>query len=391
MPRFPSVSPTTDTLSARVFSELVAKAKRMERDEKVYWLTVGDTYLDPPPAARAEAQLTSEHERLHNYALPPGEPAFVDAIVERLEARVGRIIDRDRIQVQSGATAGLTVVVKSLVDAGEEVILPSPYWPLIRGIIAGRGAVPVEVPIFHRVHEEGFEIEEALERAVTDKTAAIYVNTPHNPTSHALSEAHQAAIARVAKRHDLWVICDEAYEELWLGDAPFAPVWDREDLRDRTVATHTLSKGYGLAGARVGFTHGPPEAMKPIRGAQTFTTYCASRPMQLGAARALREGGDWLDEARRLYQRAGQRAAETLGVDPPRGGTFLFFDASPYLNEGEETAMPFLERCLEGGVLMTPGRACGAAFDRWVRMCFTSLPPAELDGALSRLSTILHG
>jgi N-succinyldiaminopimelate aminotransferase len=390
MPRFPSVSPTTDTLSARVFSELVAKAKKKERDDEVYWLTVGDTYLDPPAPARAEAQLTSEHERLHNYAIPAGEPVFLDAIVERLEKRVGRLVDRDRIQVQSGATAGLSVVIKSLIDVGEEVLLPSPYWPLIRGIIAGRGAVPVEIPTFHRVDDESFDLEQALESAVTDKTAAVYVNTPHNPTSRVFSEAQQAAIARVAKRHDLWVICDEAYEELWLGDAPFTPVWDREDLRDRAVATHTLSKGYGLAGARVGFTHGPADAMQAIRGAQTFMTYCAPRPMQFGAARALREGDAWLEEARRLYRKAGQRAAETLGVPAPKGGTFLFFDASPYLLEGEESALPFLDRCLDAGVLMTPGRACGVDFGRWVRMCFTSLPPAELDSALSRLSRILH-
>jgi len=387
MPRFPAVSPTTDTLSARVFSGLVAKAKA--RTGKVHWLTVGDTYLDPPEVARAEAQLCAEHPRLHNYAVPAGEPLLLDAITTHLKKRIGREIPRDCLQVQSGATAGLSVVVKSLLDVGDEVLLPSPYWPLIRGIIASRGAKAVEVPIFHRVDDEAFDVEAALEAAVTERTAAVYVNTPHNPTSRALSSAHVDAIARVAKRHDLWVICDEAYEELWMQDGPFAPVWDREDLRERAVATHTLSKGFGLAGARVGFTHGPASAMSAVRGAQTFMTYCASRPMQLGAARALLEGGAWLERARGLYREAGHRAAEVLGVAPPRGGTFLFFDASPFMLAGEETAMHFLERCLDAGVLMTPGRACGADFDRWVRVCFTSIPPDELDDALARLSRVL--
>jgi N-succinyldiaminopimelate aminotransferase len=387
MPRFPAVSPTTESLSARVFSDLVAKAKA--KDGGVHWLTVGDTYLDPPRVAQAESQLSAEHPRLHNYAAPAGEPALLDAIAERLERRTGRSIVREQIQVQSGATAGLSVVVKTLLDPGDEVLLPSPYWPLIRGIIAGRGAKPVEVPTFHRVDDERFNLESALEAAVTDRTAAIYVNTPHNPTSRVLSDRHVDAVARVAKRHDLWVICDEAYEELWLEDAPFAPVWDREDLRDRAIATHTLSKGYGLAGARIGFTHGPANAMAAVRGAQTFMTYCAARPLQLGAARALREGDAWLDEARRLYGEAGRKAADVLGVAPPRGGTFLFFDASAYLRDGEDSALPFLERCLDAGVLMTPGQSCGAAFDRWVRLCFTTLPPAALDDALARLATVL--
>jgi N-succinyldiaminopimelate aminotransferase len=387
MPRFPSVSPTTDTLSARVFSDLVAKAKAKEG--VVHWLTVGDTYLDPPVVARAESQRSAEHPRLHNYAVPAGEPMLLEAIAERLERRVGRTIPREQIQVQSGSTAGLSVVINSLLDVGDEVLLPSPYWPLIRGIIAGRGAKPVEVPTFHRVDDDGFDLEGALEAAVTSRTAAIYVNTPHNPTSRVLSEHQVDAVARIAKRHDLWVICDEAYEELWLGDAPLPPVWDREDLRERAVATHTLSKSYGLAGARIGFTHGPPNAMAAIRGAQTFMTYCAARPLQLGAARALRESDAWLDEARRLYREAGKKAAEVLGVAPPRGGTFLFFDASPYLQDGEDSALPFLERCLDAGVLMTPGQACGVDFERWVRLCFTTLPPAELDDALSRLGVVL--
>jgi N-succinyldiaminopimelate aminotransferase len=314
---------------------------------------------------------------------------LLEAIAERLERRVGRTIPREQIQVQSGSTAGLSVVINSLLDVGDEVLLPSPYWPLIRGIIAGRGAKPVEVPTFHRVDDDGFDLEGALEAAVTSRTAAIYVNTPHNPTSRVLSEHQVDAVARIAKRHDLWVICDEAYEELWLGDAPLPPVWDREDLRERAVATHTLSKSYGLAGARIGFTHGPPNAMAAIRGAQTFMTYCAARPLQLGAARALRESDAWLDEARRLYREAGKKAAEVLGVAPPRGGTFLFFDASPYLQDGEDSALPFLERCLDAGVLMTPGQACGVDFERWVRLCFTTLPPAELDDALSRLGVVL--
>ncbi len=383
MPRHPRVSPTTASLTERVFSTLAQKAQA--RGGTIYPLHVGDTWREPPAAARAEAQRTTDHPRLHNYAPVQGEPALLDAIAKKLEARSGVTVTREHIQVTAGATSGLSVVCGALFDPGDEVLLPAPYWPLVRGIIAGRGAVPVEVPFFDRAIGSGEEAEAALEAAVTERTVALYVNTPHNPTSRVLSADVVDAMARVARRHDLWVIADEAYEELWLGDAPAPAVWARDDLRDRTVAAHTLSKSHGLAGARIGWVHGPAEAMAAVRGLQTFHTYCAPRPMQVGAVAALEQGEPWLAEARRLYGEAGRRAAEALGLPPPAGGTFLFFDASPMLDASDATAMPFLERCLEAGVLLTPGGACGRDYARWVRLCFTSVPPDALGEALDRL------
>jgi N-succinyldiaminopimelate aminotransferase len=197
------------------------------------------------------------------------------------------------------------------------------------------------------------------------------------------------ALLRVARKHDLWVLCDEAYEELWFTEERPAPVWAHPLARDRAIATHTLSKGYGLAGARVGFTHGPDDVMRTIRGVQTFQTYCAPRPMQLGAVRALDEGDAWLEHARAAYRAAGYEAADALGVARPAGGTFLFFDASPHMDEGEPV-IGFLERCLDAGVLLTPGGACGRDYERWVRVCFTSVPPDELHEALEALRPVLR-
>jgi N-succinyldiaminopimelate aminotransferase len=386
MARFPALSTTTDNLSHGVFSELVKRAAA--RAGGVHPLHVGDTYLDPIEGARAEAQLTAEHPRLHNYAPVQGEPVLLDAVVERLELRVGRAVDRRQIQIMSGATSGLSIACNTVLDPGDEVLLPAPFWPLIRGIIESRGARPVQIPFYDRVSEGGFDAERALEAAVTDRTTAIYVNTPNNPTGCILPPDTVDAIAAVARRHRLWVLCDEAYEEIWFGPERPAPVWDREDLRDRAIASHTLSKSYGLAGARVGFTHGPATAMERIRGLQTFQTYCAARPLQLGAARALREGDAWLERARALYADAARRTAEAFGVDPPEGGTFLFVDAARHFRE-DESLMQFLERCLDAGVLLTPGTASGADYATWVRVCFTSVPPPDLEDALERLTPIL--
>lgn len=385
MPRFPRVSPTTDTLSSSVFSSLLARAR--ERGGLVHPLHVGDTYRDPPVHARAETMKTAEIDRLHNYSPVQGEPVLLDAIAKKLALRSGKSIARDDLQVMSGATAGLSVVVHALFDPGDEIVIPSPYWPLIRGIVAGRGAVPVEVPMFDRLADRGFDPERALADAINERTAAIYVNTPSNPTGATFSPDVLAIVARLAKKHDLWILCDEAYEELWFGERP-EPAWARPDFAGRTVTTHTLSKGYALAGSRIGFTHGPSDAMRAIRGLQTFTTYCAPRPLQLAAARAIEGAGDWVEETRLLYREAARRSSEALGIPMPDGGTFLFFDASRWFTPGE-ALQGFLERAVDAGVLLTPGTASGRHFTTHARLCFTSVPPAELDDALARMRTLI--
>jgi len=366
-----------------VYSQLAQRA--CAKNAEVYPLHVGDTYRDPVPAARAEQQLSREHPGLHKYAPVQGEPRTIDAFLDYVQARHGETLDRELVQVMSGATAGLSIVCQVLLEPGDEVLLPSPFWPLSRGIIATKGAVPVQVPFYTRLDEPGFDAEAALENAVTERTVALYVNTPNNPSGRVLSEPTVAAMLRVAKRHDLWLFCDEAYEEIYFDREPPGAVWKRPEVRDRAIAFHTLSKTYGFAGARIGFTHGPRSVMGAVRGMQTFHTYCAPRPMQFGAVGALRRGGTWVEESRALYRDAGYLAADALGVSRPNGGTFLFLDVSGLIEPGAEDCGAFLERCADQGVLLTPGRSCGEDYARWVRLCFTSVPPARLEAALEKL------
>lgn len=386
MPRFPKTAASVEGLSDRVFGRLAARAK--DHPGPVHPLHIGDTWRLPLEAARAEAQRVAEHSRLHGYAPVQGQPELLDAIIAHLSARGEQLIDRDSVQVTSGATGGLSVITEALLDPGDEVLLPAPFWPLIRGIIAKRGATPVEVPFFDRFRDDDFDAEAALEAAVTERTTAIYLNTPHNPTGAILDDATVAAIAAVAERHDLWILSDEVYEELYFGRVPPKPVWARADYQLRTVAVHSVSKAYGLAGARVGWAHGPHEAMEAIRGVQTFSTYCASRPMQVAATRALVDGGEWLAAARASYEDAAERTAHTLGLPRPDGGTFFFFDVAGKLREGEDT-LGLLERCLDAGVLLTPGAASGKDYANWVRLCFTSVAPEELQEALDLLAPIV--
>ncbi len=376
-------------MSHRVYSDLEQRARRS--NDVIFPLHIGDTYRDPVMAARAERQRSADHAGLHRYAPVRGEPELIDAFVERVEQRHGVTLEQNAVQVMSGATAGLSIVCQVLLEPGDEVLLPSPFWPLSRGIISTKGAAPIQVPFYTRLDEPSFDPEATLEAAVTERTVALYVNTPNNPSGRILPEATIDAMLRVAKRHDLWVLCDEAYEEIYFDrDAPRA-VWRHPAARDQALAFHTLSKSYGYAGARIGFTHGPAAIIGVVAGMQTFHTYCAPRPMQFGAVNALREGGSWIEESRAIYRDAGYAAADALGVPRPEGGTFLFIDVSERLDEDAPDCNGFLERCADVGVLLTPGASCGKDFAKWVRLCFTSVPRDRLDAALEKIQPLFRG
>ncbi len=385
MPRYPSAAASSHGLSDAVFSQLAARAQ--QNGGALYPLHIGDTCMEPMACARVETLQTADIPGLHAYAPVRGEAALIDAIVRKVQRRCGVTLAREQIQVMSGATAGLGVIANVLLEPGDEVILPSPFWPLIRGIIRARGAVPVEVPFYPRLREPGFDLEAMIEAAITPRTTAIYVNSPHNPTGTILTDAEVGVIARIAQRHDLWVLSDEVYEDVYYGDAP-EPLWTLPALIDRTVVVHSMSKGYAMAGARVGYAHGPAEIMAAIAGLQTFYTYCAPRPLQLAAARALDQGDAWLDQMRSHNLHQACVMADALKLPVPSGGTFAFFEVASLRRAGEDTH-GLLGRCLEAGVLLTPGSACGKDFEAWARLCFTVVGPTELQQAMLRLQSVL--
>ncbi len=386
MPRYPALSQATHGLTTRVYTSLLGLAQAHAKE--VFALNVGDTYLLPRACARAESLHTADLPQLHNYADVRGEPVLLDAIVHDLKAR-DRPVARERIQVTSGATSGLDLICRTLLASGDEAIVLAPYWPLIRGVVSAAGATPVELPFFTELAKPNFDLERALEGALSERTTALYLNTPHNPTGVILDEAQLTAIARFVKRHDLWLVCDEAYDQLYFGKPPPAPIWTRPDMVERCVVAHTFSKSHAMAGARVGFVHGPEPVMSALSGLQTFATYCASKPMQIGVARALQEPSDipFAREVAAEYARAAQTASQTLRLQQPQSGPFLFFDTRPWLR-AHETPAQWLERCARAGVVMTPGSATGKAYADWARLCYTCVDPAALSRAMQVLSAI---
>jgi N-succinyldiaminopimelate aminotransferase len=275
--------------------------------------------------------------------------------------------------------------VGALVSPGEEVLLLAPRWPLIEGHVRMAGATPVEVPLLlGALYLSPEAAVAAVEAHATEKTVALYLNTPNNPSGRLIPRASLAALAAWARRRDLWIFADEVYEDYAYAGPhayafPFAP--------ERTVAAHSLSKAYGLAGARLGWLVGPEAALSQIVKFGAHTIYSAPTASQHAALLILAGAGDaWVAEARTEYAATGAEAARRLDVPAPEGGTFLFVDAARALDS--RGLMGLLEDCAEKGLFLAPGPSFGP-FPTHVRLCYTAVPPVAALRGVDILAKLL--
>jgi len=343
-------------------------------------LHVGDTWMEPFEGGRMQDLSVEDNPGMHRYCDTRGIPELVDALVEKVRTRNGQSLEPDSLLVAGGATGGLANVVGALVDPGEEVLILAPFWPLIRGIVQSFRGVPVEVPFYDRVDSPEAAVEAVRER-LSERSVALYVCTPSNPTGVVIPEDWLAALADFARANDLWLLSDEVYEDyVYRGQhvslGTMAP--------ERTVSVYSFSKAYGMAGNRVGYLAGPESVIAEARKLGTHSFYHAPTSGQIAALRALEAGAGWIESARGLYREAGEHAARVLRLPPPGGSTFLFIDVSHLLDE--RGLHGFLEDCFEDGVLVAPGGSSGEAYQQWVRLCYTAAPPEQVREAVERLA-----
>ncbi len=370
MPRHPRVAPALDHLTGSLFSKLAGRIGALQGE--VFPPHVGDSWLEPPPGARTEDILHAEHARLNCYARPHGHPDLLEAV------RAYYDVDPARLLVTTGATGALDAISGALLAPGDEVLICAPYWPLIRGIVRERRGVPRELDLYLDL-DRSLPPEQAraavaarVSAAVTDRTVAIYVNTPNNPTGFVMTEPELQGLVDAARAHGLWIWSDAVYEHHAYA-RPEVPL--RDLAPERTFEVHSFSKGWAMAGNRCGFVIGPEDKrhVGQVRKISTHTVYSAPTVSQLAGAAVLRNGEDWLAACRNAYQSAGEQAAARLGVPAPEGGTFLFLDVAEHLDErGLEG---FLIDCIERNLILVPGMSCGARYTTFVRLCFTSVRP----------------
>ncbi len=351
---------------------------------EVFPFHVGDTWMEPPEGCRMEDLAVADYPGMHRYAPVAGLPELVGKLVERQRARTGLPVERSEVLVTAGATGGLGAILGGLVSPGEEVLIVAPFWPLIAGIVRSFHGIPVPVPAMGDVDSpEG--LVAALKAKRTDRTMAVYVNSPNNPTGQVLPASWLEALVEFAASEDLWVLADEVYEDyVFDGDhtylRPLAP--------ERVFAAHSFSKAYGMAGNRAGYVVGPAEPLAECRKIGVHTVYSTPTASQLAAERVLGDVGDaWVAEACAKYAEIGREAAAALGRPAPGGSTFLWLDVADRLDH--RGLQGFLEDAGEQGLLLAPGPSFGP-YPTHVRMCFTATPPDVTRRGVQALARLLQ-
>jgi aspartate/methionine/tyrosine aminotransferase len=386
MAQFPRLSAAVEAMPLSIFARLYERLARFTGD--VIPLQIGDTYLSPPVRLHELGYEALDDRELYAYAPPQGWGPLVDGITAKVRAKNHIAVAPAGVQVTCGATHGLSCTVGALLDPGDEMILLTPHWPLIKGIAQSRSVVPVEVPFTMVVRDDpGADPVALLEAAVTPRTAAIYLCTPNNPDGVVMSERELRAVAEVAERHNLWILSDEVYEN-HVYEGTHVSIGSL-GVADRTITMFSFSKSHAQAGLRIGYAVGPAAVMSSVRKLANHTVYNVPVALQRAGLGALERGEEFLTGARRRYAEVRDLAHARIAAPcrRPEGGTYLFLDLRQW-SRGRGCLF-VLEQLAEAGVLLAPGAPFGEAYDGWARLCFTSVDEARLIEGIDRINGVL--
>jgi len=328
----------------------------------------------------------AEHPGMHRYAPTRGLPGLVSAVAERVTGRSGLSTGPGEILISAGATGGLAAVLGTILEPGDEILILAPYWPLIDGLVHTYHGHPVPVPFIGDVADPESAVA-AVESRRTDRTVAVYLSTPNNPTGRLIPGEQLEALVEWARSNRLWLISDEVYE-----DYAFAGrhVYTRPLAPERTFSVHSFSKAFGMAGNRCGYVAGPAGVMDRLERISIHNYYSTPTASQLAAARALDGAGDrWVDRARSLYQEAGASASRILGVPAPEGSTFLFLDVADRAAYHEAGLNGLMIELARNGVAVAPGPSFGP-YPSHIRVCFTADPPDVMERGMEKLAGLLR-
>ncbi len=260
-------------------------------------------------------------------------------IAERFTQDTGLAVDPDaEVTVTSGCTEALAATFLGLVDPGREVILFEPYYDSYMACVSMSGAVPK----FVTLRPPDFAMDtDALRAAVTPRTRAILVNTPHNPTGKVFTRAELDVIAELCREHDLIAITDEVYERM-VFDGEHIRLATLDGMRERTVTLSSLGKTFSLTGWKIGWAIAPPALTAGVRAAHQFTTFATATPLQHGAAAALGAPPSYYRELLDQYRSRRDLLVAGLGdlgfeVYTPQGTYFVLADHTAF-GQPDDTA-----------------------------------------------------
>lgn len=312
-----------------VFAEMSALAARIGAVN----LGQGFPDEDGPPAMLKAAQ-EAIADGVNQYPPGIGIAPLRYAIAAQRHRQYGIEYDPDtEVLVTVGATEAIASAVIGLIEPGSEVLLIEPFYDSYSPVVAMASARRVAVPLVP--HGRGFALDaDALRRAVTPRTRALIVNSPHNPTGTVLSAAELATIAEIAVAADLLVITDEVYEHLVFDGRQHVPLAGFDGMAERTITISSAAKMFNCTGWKIGWACGPAQLIAGMRAAKQYLSYVGGAPFQPAVALALEQEGAWVDDLRATLQARRDRLAAGLidvgfEVHDSAGTYFLCADPRP--------------------------------------------------------------
>uniref|UniRef100_A0A832MN80 Aminotransferase n=1 Tax=Eiseniibacteriota bacterium TaxID=2212470 RepID=A0A832MN80_UNCEI len=310
----------------------------------------------PAPEVLKEAAARAVMADVNQYAITWGSRRLRDALVAKQERFTGLAFDPEtEVTVCCGATECMAATLLALVDPGDEVIVFEPYYENYGPDAILCGATPR----FVRLREPDWSYDpDELERAFSNRTRAIVINTPHNPTGKVFSRAELEHVAALCRRWDAVAVTDEIYEHILYDDAEHVSLASLEGMRERTVTISGASKTYGVTGWRVGWCLAPPPLTAAIRKVHDFLTVGAPAPLQEACATALELPRDYYERLAASYREKREFLVPALaaaGFRPwrPRGAYYVMTDLSGF---GTDDDVAFARRLVETvGVAGVPG------------------------------------
>jgi N-succinyldiaminopimelate aminotransferase len=374
-----------DGLGTTIFAEMSALAIRTGS------VNLGQGFPDTDgPASVIEAAVNAMRRGRNQYAPGIGVPELREAIAAHQKRWYGLDVDPDtEVAVSTGATEAIAAALLGLVDPGDEVVALEPYYDSYVAVIQMAGGV--RRPVTLRAPDFRLPVDE-LRAAVTPRTTAILLNSPHNPTGAVLTNDELEAVAAVAREHDLVVITDEVYEHLSY-DVPHVPIASLPGMAERTLTISSGGKTFSFTGWKVGWATGPAALVNAMVGAKQFMTYTSGAPFQPAIALALELGDDYFDALRARMESQRDLLCEGLdaiGFDVfvPEGGYFATTDIRPLgFDDGLEFCRMLPKRA---GVVAIPHQVfydhqdVGRPLVRWA----FSKKPEVIDEALRRLDVL---
>ena len=340
--------------STLAVSALANKLKAEGKD--VINFGTGEPDFDTPDNIKAAA-IQAIHDGKTKYTAAAGLPALKAAVCRRLEADTGVQYKPEEIVIASGAKHSIYIALCCLLNEGDEVIVPAPYWVTYTESVAMAGGTPVVVPTRK---EDGFKLTPAeLEAAITPSTKLLILNNPSNPTGMFYGEAELRAICETCVKHDLWIMADEIYYKLiydgrkFVSAAALSP-----EIKARTIIVNGVSKSYAMTGWRIGYTASDAKLAKLMSNYLSHSTSAPSTISQWASIEALDGPQESVEEMRKVFEQRRTYMADRINTLPgvsclmPEGAFYVMMSMEELvgrtlggkkIENGSDFAMAFLE------------------------------------------------